>query len=135
MKQNIGMVNRYARLVTGILALNYASSLGKKRDLGRGLMVSFGALKIAEGLMGWCPAVEVCNRIFQQDSSNSTNPKSLVKQKSLSQSNNPDSSSKQPEMQNNNHKIDEINDESVKHKSEKNESEEENHEVHAQEAF
>jgi hypothetical protein len=64
MKQNIGIVGRYARLVTGILALNYAATAPRKSYLRRSMMASLGAMEVAEGVLGWCPTVELCNKLF-----------------------------------------------------------------------
>lgn len=51
---NIGRVDRYIRLASGVLLL--ASGLQRgRRSLGKTVLVSLGASKIAEGVTGWCP--------------------------------------------------------------------------------
>jgi hypothetical protein len=69
MKQNIGIAGRYVRLVTGILALNCSVNTQRRNHLGRNLLASLGAMKVAEGVIGWCPTVELCNKLFPANES------------------------------------------------------------------
>lgn len=51
---NIGRVDRYIRLASGVLLLSSGLQRGR-RSLGKTILVSLGASKIAEGVTGWCP--------------------------------------------------------------------------------
>ncbi|WP_258111428.1 DUF2892 domain-containing protein [Alicyclobacillus sp. SP_1] len=68
MEQNISTLSRYSRLVTGIVTVAAASSASRNRNMSLA-MTSFGAMKMAEGILGWCPMMYVCNRLFGTEQS------------------------------------------------------------------
>jgi len=51
MQSNLSIVDRYMRLAGGLMILGMSAS--QKR--GKTLMLSLGAMKVAEGVTGWCP--------------------------------------------------------------------------------
>lgn len=55
MQQNLGAADRYMRLVTGLIAIGCASTHRRQSPLAKTFLLSFGAMKIAEGVIGWCP--------------------------------------------------------------------------------
>lgn len=59
MQPNIGLLDRYVRVVTGLVI--YGSGLQRQRGsaMARGALLSIGAMKIAEGVTGWCPLMHV----------------------------------------------------------------------------
>lgn len=54
MQQNIGTVDRYLRLTSGVLILAGGLQM-RHSSLGKSALLTLGALKIAEGVTGWCP--------------------------------------------------------------------------------
>jgi hypothetical protein len=54
LKTNISTPDRYLRLLTGLVAYGSSNNL-KRGSLGKGLLMTLGAMKIAEGITGWCP--------------------------------------------------------------------------------
>lgn len=58
MEANIGRFDRYVRLVTGLMALTNGSRM-RRAPLARAALLSFGAMKVAEGVTGWCPVVQL----------------------------------------------------------------------------
>lgn len=62
MESNIGRLDRYVRLVTGLLALSSGSQL-RRAPLTRTMLMSFGAMKIAEGVTGWCPVIQLAESV------------------------------------------------------------------------
>ena len=61
-KPNIGTVTRYVRLTSGLMALGSSTQLGKSQRLLRAMMMSFGAMKVAEGVTGFCPLTAIMDR-------------------------------------------------------------------------
>lgn len=57
MQSNIGVVDRYIRLASGILAVGAALGMrrGRGSRIAKAALLSFGAMKIAEGVTGFCP--------------------------------------------------------------------------------
>ncbi|MFD1677338.1 YgaP family membrane protein [Alicyclobacillus fodiniaquatilis] len=56
MQQNIGTADRYMRMFTGILAIGCATTRRRRHSpFGNALLLSFGAMKVAESVTGWCP--------------------------------------------------------------------------------
>ena len=54
MQQNIGILDRYLRLTSGLLM--YAGAFQMRRySLSRSALLALGSMKIAEGATGWCP--------------------------------------------------------------------------------
>jgi hypothetical protein len=55
MQSNIGLVDRYIRIAGGLLA--FGAGLGMRRGSGvaKAALMSVGAMKIAEGITGFCP--------------------------------------------------------------------------------
>lgn len=53
MQQNIGILDRYIRVTGGLLM--YAGGFQMRRSFSRGALLTLGAMKIAEGISGWCP--------------------------------------------------------------------------------
>lgn len=68
MQSNIGTFDRYVRLTAGLMALGTGSTM-RRPTLTRTLLLSFGAMKIAEGVTGWCPIVHLAERAARTDSS------------------------------------------------------------------
>ncbi|RIV28194.1 DUF2892 domain-containing protein [Alicyclobacillaceae bacterium I2511] len=59
---NINRVDRYIRLTSGIVLL--AVGLQQRRRLiGKTVLLSFGASKVAEGVTGWCPLTYLMNTL------------------------------------------------------------------------
>jgi Protein of unknown function (DUF2892) len=54
MQKNIDIVDQYLRLVSGTIAL--VSALQTRRSpLAQTALTTYGAMKVAEGVTGWCP--------------------------------------------------------------------------------
>lgn len=64
---NIGTVDRYVRLAAGLLALGAGASM-RRQSIGRMLLMSVGAMKVAEGVTGWCPLIHVAQSAWNQAS-------------------------------------------------------------------
>ncbi|MCL6631716.1 MAG: DUF2892 domain-containing protein [Alicyclobacillus herbarius] len=62
MKSNISTADRYLRLVAGLMAYGGASKM-RKGGLGKGLLMAFGAMKVAEGITGWCPLTAIAEQV------------------------------------------------------------------------
>ncbi|MCL6548356.1 MAG: DUF2892 domain-containing protein [Alicyclobacillus sp.] len=58
MQSNIGMLDRYVRLLSGLLLFGCASAMKRSSPLARGALLTLGAMKIAEGVTGWCPMAQ-----------------------------------------------------------------------------
>lgn len=57
-KPNLGVVDRYIRLAGGLVLL--ASASGRRKwSLSRYALAGIGAMKVAEGITGWCPLVQL----------------------------------------------------------------------------
>lgn len=85
MQPNLGMVDRYGRLVVGLLALGCAAS-SRRPSLGKSMLMSFGAMKVAEGVTGWCPLIELVQRIGgNANNASSADATSGSKQRAASQ--------------------------------------------------
>ena len=54
MQQNIGTVDRYLRLTSGILILTGGLQM-RRGSLAKSALLAVGAMKITEGITGWCP--------------------------------------------------------------------------------
>ncbi|MFX4301958.1 YgaP-like transmembrane domain [Alicyclobacillus tolerans] len=67
MQQNLSIPSRYSRMVAGIITLAAASG-GRKRGMMSTVAASIGAMKVAEGVLGWCPLMHVADRLFQEPS-------------------------------------------------------------------
>jgi Protein of unknown function (DUF2892) len=70
MKPNLGIMARYTRTVLGLTALSYASGSRRKLSLGHTLLVSVGAMKVAEGVTGWCPLQYLTDVLHGQSATN-----------------------------------------------------------------
>ncbi|EPZ43991.1 hypothetical protein N007_11885 [Alicyclobacillus acidoterrestris ATCC 49025] len=70
-EQNLSTVDKYVRMVTGLLALGVASRR-RVSPMTRTILWSFGAMKLAEGATGWCPMQAVTERLTNQKSSRSS---------------------------------------------------------------
>lgn len=58
MKPNIGTLDRWLRLTAGLMI--YGSGLAQQRhSLSRYALLSLGSMKVAEGITGWCPLLEL----------------------------------------------------------------------------
>ncbi|MCL6600220.1 YgaP family membrane protein [Alicyclobacillus macrosporangiidus] len=57
-KPNLGVVDRYIRLAGGLVLLASASGQ-RKLSLSRYALAGLGAMKVAEGITGWCPLVQL----------------------------------------------------------------------------
>ncbi|WDL97466.1 YgaP family membrane protein [Alicyclobacillus sp. ALC3] len=68
MQNNIGTVDRYVRLTAGLLALGASFSM-RRQSPGRALLMSLGAMKVAEGVTGWCPLIQLAQATSQQTTS------------------------------------------------------------------
>lgn len=68
MKPNLGLGARYMRTALGLTALTYASGNRKKMSFGNTLLVSVGAMKVAEGITGWCPMQYLTDKLLSQTS-------------------------------------------------------------------
>lgn len=68
MQNNIGTVDRYVRLTAGLLALGAGVSM-RRQSPGRTLLMSLGAMKVAEGVTGWCPLIQLAQATTQQTTS------------------------------------------------------------------
>ncbi len=54
MQKNIGTVDQYLRLVSGTIALVSAVQT-RRNPLAQAALTTYGAMKVAEGITGWCP--------------------------------------------------------------------------------
>ncbi|WP_067620701.1 YgaP family membrane protein [Alicyclobacillus acidiphilus] len=52
---NLSMPDRYFRLATGVLSIASATRGRRQSVLTRAFLLSYGAMKVAEGVTGWCP--------------------------------------------------------------------------------
>jgi hypothetical protein len=60
MQQNIGMLDRYLRLLCGLVAFGAGAQMKRGSSFAKGALLTFGAMKIAEGVTGWCPIMHAC---------------------------------------------------------------------------
>ncbi len=72
MESNIGMVDRYFRLASGLVLLGTAMTMRKRSVLAKGALLSLGAMKIAEGATGWCPLIYLADTMSGSNSSKGT---------------------------------------------------------------
>lgn len=73
MEQNLNAADRYFRLATGIISI--ASATGRRQSgLAKTALLSFGAMKIAEGVTGWCP-MQYASQLVNQSESQKSNQK------------------------------------------------------------
>lgn len=73
MQGNLSVPDRYVRLTTGVLAIASASSNRRQSWLTKTFLCSFGAMKIAEGVTGWCPLKSATQMLRERsDSSQSS---------------------------------------------------------------
>ncbi|MBX5435607.1 MAG: DUF2892 domain-containing protein [Alicyclobacillaceae bacterium] len=61
MQRNISMFDRYVRLLSGLLLFGCASGMKRPSSLARGALLTLGAMKIAEGITGWCPVTQLAS--------------------------------------------------------------------------
>lgn len=54
MQKNIGTADQYLRLVSGTIALVSAVQT-RRNPLVQAALTTYGAMKVAEGITGWCP--------------------------------------------------------------------------------
>lgn len=73
MQQNIGMLDRYLRLMCGLVVYGAGAQMKRGSSFAKGAMLTFGAMKIAEGVTGWCPIMYACGVKTNQDGSTSQN--------------------------------------------------------------
>jgi hypothetical protein len=70
MQQNIGMLDRYLRLMCGLVVFGAGVQMKRRSSFAKGAMLTFGAMKIAEGVTGWCPIMYACGvKTNQQEGS------------------------------------------------------------------
>jgi len=69
-QQNIGRVDRYMRLVGGLVALAATGEV-RRNPLARAALVTFGAMKVAEGVTGWCPLTHMVDSLTSAQSQTS----------------------------------------------------------------
>jgi len=56
--KNIGVADRYVRLASGLFLMG--SALTQRRPtIGKQILLVIGAMKVAEGVMGWCPVMHL----------------------------------------------------------------------------
>ncbi|GGI96997.1 hypothetical protein GCM10010885_03230 [Alicyclobacillus cellulosilyticus] len=55
--RNLGSLERYVRLAGGLLLFGAAQAMGRRAATARTALMTLGAMKIAEGILGWCPLV------------------------------------------------------------------------------
>ncbi|MGC4378560.1 DUF2892 domain-containing protein [Fictibacillus sp. Mic-4] len=83
MKKNIGTANAFIRIICGLTVLAVFTARYARRPY-RGsylLLIMMGAMKVAEGIVRFCPLTELfnrCNLFNQEDSSMLTNDKTDV---------------------------------------------------------
>lgn len=70
LQPNISIVDRYIRLTTGILAV-FESSKRRRSSLNQGVILTIGAMKIAEGMTGWCPLTYAKDLLMNKNNSTS----------------------------------------------------------------
>ncbi|GMA61859.1 DUF2892 domain-containing protein [Alicyclobacillus fastidiosus] len=93
MQQNISTPDRYIRMVTGLLSLGMASRR-RASPMTRTLLWSFGAMKLAEGAIGWCPMQAVTELMGNQSQQQQKHSSSRA---SASDSSSKSNSSSQPD--------------------------------------
>lgn len=81
MEQNLSTADRYFRLATGIISIASATGQRKQSTWIRTALLSFGAMKVAEGVTGWCPMQHMSQLIKQ------TSPSQKPKQQQTSNDN------------------------------------------------
>jgi len=59
MQRNIGTIDRYVRFVGGLVMLSAGSQLPRRLVGTKNTLTFLGAMKVAEGVMGWCPLVQL----------------------------------------------------------------------------
>lgn len=74
MQSNLSIVDRYTRLAGGLLIFG----LGARQKRSRALLMSLGAMKVAEGITGWCPmkyALQSLEQLGLNHNSSSPHPR------------------------------------------------------------
>ncbi len=69
MQQNIGTVDRYLRLTSGILILTGGLQM-RRASLAKSALLAVGAMKITEGITGWCPLLSAFGVTTLEEGSN-----------------------------------------------------------------
>jgi hypothetical protein len=57
MNTNLGTLDRYVRLVGGMMLIS--SALSMRRSMVKQAVMALGAMKVAEGAIGWCPIMHM----------------------------------------------------------------------------
>lgn len=52
---NLSMADRYFRLATGVISIASAARGRRQSPLAKAFLMGYGAMKVAEGVTGWCP--------------------------------------------------------------------------------
>ncbi|WP_407655168.1 YgaP family membrane protein [Alicyclobacillus dauci] len=73
MQQNLGSVDRYFRLVTGLVSLSCAARR-RQSPMSKAFLLSFGAMKVAEGVIGWCPMQYASEILTDRNDKRSSSP-------------------------------------------------------------
>lgn len=55
LEHNLNPADRYMRLVTGLISMGCATAHSRQSSIVRAFLLSFGAMKVAEGILDWCP--------------------------------------------------------------------------------
>ncbi|GMA58761.1 hypothetical protein C7445_106108 [Alicyclobacillus sacchari] len=55
MQANLSMADRYFRLATGVISIASAARGRRQSPLAKAFLMGYGAMKVAEGVTGWCP--------------------------------------------------------------------------------
>ncbi|MDL4842033.1 YgaP family membrane protein [Aquibacillus rhizosphaerae] len=74
-RQNIGTLNALIRITCGLTFLSYASVRMTRKPWEKNsmLLTSMAALKVAEGIVRYCPVTDVINRTMTNENSNQDN--------------------------------------------------------------
>lgn len=81
-KPNIGIINALIRITCGFTILAWSTSKLVKRPWRDSylFMAMMGGMKIAEGILRYCPITDVCERIQDKDGGdgNQTKPNNIL---------------------------------------------------------
>ncbi|WP_102706591.1 YgaP family membrane protein [Terribacillus saccharophilus] len=71
MKPNIGIIQAMIRIAAGVSMVGYATSalVTKPKQLTAHLTLLAGAIKIAEGIVRYCPSMTLINQFRQKQDS------------------------------------------------------------------
>ncbi|AIF65729.1 Protein of unknown function [Terribacillus saccharophilus] len=71
MKPNIGIIQAMIRIATGVSMVGYATAalVTKPKQLTAHLTLLAGAIKIAEGIVRYCPSMTLINQFRQKQDS------------------------------------------------------------------